>query len=151
MSTVQEICDSLQEQKKTAAAFAVTGEGFQKPQVLEEASTTKFLAESVLKINDLLNNKGVQDGDEFQGGENRQNYASEGAFIAQLQANALLSAYQRAAGLVQTSRAARLASKYTRTTVNARDYGPLGGQLRDIGVKADYDFAAFVIPEEAEQ
>jgi hypothetical protein len=146
--TLQEICDALKEGKVAYEEFALQGEAVPEKTIPEEVLNEDFLADNVLKINDLLNNRGVREGNEFEGGLNQANYTSEGAFIAQLQENAFLASYQRAAGLKRRSRLDRLASKYTRTIVNGRDYGPLAGQLRDIGVKADYDFTSFILPEE---
>ena len=148
---LQKICDDLRKQKQAFEQFALQGTAVPESGVSDEVLSQTFLADNVLKINDLLNNKGVREANEFQGGKNQANYASEGAFIAQLQENAFLASYQRAAGLRKRRRLDRLASKYTRTIVNGKEYGPLAGQLRDIGVKADADFTAFIIPEEQEQ
>jgi hypothetical protein len=141
--TVQEICSSLQAHKNAADTFALSGSGYPSPVVPDEVLDEEFLSDSVLKVNDVLVNKGLEEGT-----DSRNKFSSEGELVAQLQANAFLASYQRAATTRKKGRLARLASTYTRTIVNGRDYGPLGGQLNDIGVKVDAPFTSYIIPEE---
>ena len=143
--TVQDICDLLQLFKEAQGESAITGSGFPQAAIPAEVLQDDFLAENALKVNDVLLNKG-----EGQGNQ-RTNFSSEGELVAQLQANALLSAYQKAASQAKRRRGCRLASKYTRTIVNGnKDFGPIAGQLRDIGVKVDPDFVSFIAPPEAQ-
>lgn len=139
---VQEICDQLRANKAAIGSFALQAGEFPETTLPDEVLTPDFLADNVLKINDILLNKGTG-----QEGTDRNNFSKEGELTAQLQVNAFLANYQRAAFNAKRRRCDRLASKYTRTIVNGADFGPLAGQLRDIGVKVDPDFVNYINPE----
>jgi hypothetical protein len=145
--TVQEVCDLLRQLKEAQGNFSVTGTGFPQVAIPAEVLDNNFLSEITLKLNDILKNKGTG-----QQGNQRSNFSSEGEMVAIQQAISFLSAYQKGAFQVKRRRCSRLASKYTRTIVNGNaEFGPLSGQLRDIGVKVDPDFVSFIAPPEEEQ
>jgi len=138
--TIHDICDGLKEAKQSNKTFALSGAGTVPYSIPAEVEDPLFLEDNVLKIHDILHNRGTDNN-----GSGRNNFSSEGELVAQLQVNAFLSSYQRTGTLSGRRRLDRLASKYTRTIVNSGKKGPLSGQLRDIGAKVDPDFTSFII------